>query len=47
MGYREGDKIFYVSTTNNKGIEKYVTFELMTLWDNHWQTKNVRFEEHF
>jgi hypothetical protein len=35
MGYREGDKIFYVSTINNKGIEKYVTFELMTLWDNH------------
>jgi hypothetical protein len=31
MGYREGDKVFYVSITNNKGIEKYVTFELMTL----------------
>jgi hypothetical protein len=34
MSYREGDKIFYVSTTN-KGIKEYVTFELMTLWENY------------
>ncbi len=35
MGHREGGKVFYVSTTKNKGIEKYVTLELMILWDNH------------
>jgi hypothetical protein len=47
MGYKEGDRIFYVSTTNNKGVKEYVTPMLMTSWDIYWQIKNARFEEHF
>ncbi len=46
MGYREGDKIFYVSTTNNKGVEKFVIHVLFDSWDIHWQAKNVKFEEY-
>jgi hypothetical protein len=47
MGYREGDKIFYVFTTNNKGVEKFVIPKLFDSWDIHWQAKNVKFEEYF
>lgn len=47
MGYRKGDKIFYVSSTNNKGVEKFVILELFDSWDIHCQAKNVKFEEYF
>jgi hypothetical protein len=46
MGYREGDKVFYVSTTNNKGVEKLVIPELFDSWDIQWQAKNAKFEEY-
>ncbi len=46
MRYREGDKVFYVSTTNNKGVEKLVIPELFDSWDIQWQAKNAKFEEY-
>jgi hypothetical protein len=46
MGYREGDEVFYVSATNNKGVEKLVIPELFDSWDIHWQAKNAKFEEY-
>lgn len=43
MGYQEGDKIFYVSTTNWQGEEALVdTCE--EGWDQHWKVANDEFE---
>jgi hypothetical protein len=34
MGYREGNRVFYASNTNNKGVEKLVILELFHSWDS-------------
>jgi hypothetical protein len=38
MGYNEGDKVFYLSSTNWKG-EKHVSLHNRT-WDVHWVIEN-------
>lgn len=43
-GYKEGDKVFYVSPTNQQGgLESIVGFEIK--WNNQWKSKNDRFKE--
>jgi hypothetical protein len=43
MGYREGDKVFYVSTTNWQGEESLVdAYEKG--WDQHLKVANDEFE---
>jgi hypothetical protein len=43
MGYREGDKVFYVSPTNGQGEEAFVVYHIHE-WDNHWKVMNASFE---
>ncbi len=43
-GYREGDKVFYVSLTNQQGgVESTSNYELE--WNSQWKFENDRFEE--
>jgi hypothetical protein len=43
-GYKEGDKVFYVSPTNwQGGVESLVGFEIK--WNSQWKSKNDRFKE--
>jgi len=43
MGYREGDKVFYVFATNWQGEEALVdAYE--EGWDQHWKVVNDEFE---
>ncbi len=43
MGYKEGDKVFYVSATNWQGEEAFVdAYE--GGWDQHWKVVNDEFE---
>jgi len=44
MGYRERDKVFYLSPTNWKGEEEDVVLHHDT-WDEHWLLENERFEK--
>jgi hypothetical protein len=46
MGYEKGNKVFYVSTTNNKGVQEMVTPELLSSWDIRRQANNAKFEEY-
>jgi hypothetical protein len=43
MGYKEGDKVFYVSTTNKQGEETFVN-SYEEGWDRHWKEANDEFE---
>ena len=43
-GYREGDRVFYVSTTDDSGTSQLVTDEIMQAWDAHWSIVNAAFE---
>ncbi len=36
MGYQEGDKVFYVSPTNQQGEEAFVAYHIHE-WDSHWE----------
>jgi hypothetical protein len=45
MGYREGDKMFYVFFTNWQKEEKFVVDHIHH-WDDHWKViMNASFEE--
>jgi hypothetical protein len=44
MGYRKGNKIFYVSPTNWQGEDAFVANHIHK-WDDHWKYVNVAFEE--
>jgi hypothetical protein len=44
MGYRKGNKVFYVSPINKKGEEEYVENHIQK-WDVHWKAVNDSFEE--
>jgi hypothetical protein len=35
MGYKELDRVFYVSTIKNKGAQEMVTPKLLNSWDIH------------
>ncbi len=43
-GYKEGNKVFFVSSTNwQGGVESIVGYEME--WNSQWKSKNDRFEE--
>jgi len=44
-GYREGDRVMYVSITNDKGLIQRVIEEISSSWDVHWIAENELFEE--
>jgi len=44
-GYREGDRVLYVSIAKNDGSCLDVTDETISSWNQHWQRANQRFEE--
>ena len=44
-GYREGDRVLYVSIAKNDGSCLDVTDETFSSWNQHWQRANQRFEE--
>jgi hypothetical protein len=44
-GYRNGDRVFYVFTTNDKGCQIQVSDEVKDSWDPHWVMVNNEFEE--
>ena len=44
-GYREGDRVLYVSFTKNDGSSLDVTDETVSTWDQHWQRANQCFEK--
>jgi hypothetical protein len=42
-GYRDGDKVFYVSPLNWKGQEEFKKQHMFS-WSWHWMFENERFE---
>jgi hypothetical protein len=44
MGYKQGEKVFYVSPTNWQG-EEIIISTVESLWGPLWKEKNNRFEE--
>lgn len=44
MGYKKGDKVFYVSHRNQKGEEEFFADHIHK-WDIHWKVMNASFEE--
>ena len=44
-GYREGDRVLYVSIAKNDGSSLDVTDETVSSWDQHWQRANDLFEK--
>ncbi len=44
MGYLEGNKLFYVSPTNQKGEEEFAAYHIHK-WDVHQKVVNSSFEE--
>lgn len=43
-GYREGDRVFYVSTMNADGMSMDVTDDIKASWDPLWIAENESFE---
>ena len=43
-GYRDGDRVFYISMTSDTGEEKLVTPGDEEHWGPHWQLENEEFE---
>ncbi len=44
MGYKQRDKVFYLSSMSSKGEEQNVFLHSGT-WDEHWVVENKRFEK--
>jgi hypothetical protein len=44
MGYREGDKVFFLFSTSWKGEEQNVSLHNGT-WDEHWVVENEQFQK--
>lgn len=44
MGYRDGDRVFYVSTTNENGVSQSIDDSILASWNDHWQERNNEFE---
>jgi hypothetical protein len=44
MGYRQGEKVFFVSPTNWQGEEIFVP-SIEASWGPLWKEKNDKFEE--
>lgn len=44
-GYQEGDRVFFVSTTDDSGGSQPVTDDIVQGWDSHWKKENEAFEK--
>ncbi len=44
MGYKEGDKVFYLSLMSQKDEEQDVSLHNGT-WDEHWVIENEQFQK--
>ena len=44
-GYRDGDRVMYISMYNNEELSSDVTEEVMSSWSPLWQSANQAFEE--
>ena len=44
-GYREGDRVFYVSITDDTGSSRLVSEEIISSWNLHWKHANDAFEQ--
>jgi hypothetical protein len=43
-GYRDGDRVFYISATNSKGNFQFVDDEVRASWSPNWAQANAMFE---
>jgi hypothetical protein len=43
-GYKDGDRVFYVSITNDRGCQMELTDEINKSWDPHWMIVNDEFK---
>ena len=43
-GYRDGDRVFYISATDSRGNFKFVDDEVRASWSPNWAQANVVFE---
>ena len=44
-GYRDGDRVMYISAYNNEMMTSEVTDDVKAAWSPHWQKANEVFEE--
>jgi hypothetical protein len=44
MGYQEGERAFYILSTNYQGEEKYV-YKYVDTWSSLWKEKDVEFKK--
>lgn len=44
-GYREGDRVMYVSLFDEDSRDLLVSPEIVSTWDEHWVNANTRFED--
>ena len=44
-GYREGDRILYVSVYDQKGNQSELNAEIEATWNVHWRATNASFEK--
>ena len=45
-GYRDGDRVFYISATDAKGDFQFVDDGVRASWSPNWTQTNVIFESH-
>ena len=43
-GYRDGDRVFYLSATDSKGNSQFVDDEVRASWSPNWAQANAVFE---
>ena len=43
-GYRDGDRVFYISATDSKGNFQFVDDEVYASWSRNWAQANAVFE---
>ena len=43
-GYRDGDRVFYISATDSNGNFQFVDDEVCASWSPNWAQANVVFE---
>jgi hypothetical protein len=45
FGYNDGDRVMYVSLTNDRGQKQAISDDIKNGWDEHWIAVNTEFEE--
>ena len=46
MGYRDGDRVLYVSAYNGEDVVLTVTEDICDSWSSHWRAANDSFEKY-